>query len=196
MILWKCCIRYASKFAKLSSGHRTGKGQFSLQPQRGAILKNVQTTTQLHSFHLWARQCSKPFKLGFNSSWTENFQMCKLDLEKAEEPEILLPTSPGSSKKHESSRKTSTSASLTMLKPLTVWITTNCGKFWKRWNTRPPDLPPEKSVQRSRSEVRIGYGTTDCVRIGKGVRQGCIVLSCLFNLYAEYIMRNARLDES
>ena len=63
-------------------------------------------------------------------------------------------------------------------------------------NTRPPDLPPEKSVQRSRSEVRIGYGTTDCVRIGKGVRQGCIVLSCLFNLYAEYIMRNTGLDES
>ena len=77
-----------------------------------------------------------------------------------------------------------------------VCITTNCGKFWKRWNTRPPDLPPEKSVQRSRSEVRIGYGTTDCVRIGKGVRQGCIVLSCLFNLYAEYIMRNTGLDES
>ena len=54
-------------------------------------------------------------------------------LEKAEEPEINLPTSVGSSKKQESSRKTSISASLTMLKPLTVWITTNCGKFWKWW---------------------------------------------------------------
>ena len=59
--------------------------------------------------------------------------MFKLDLEKAEEPEIKLPTSVGSSKKQKSSRKTSTSASLTMLKPLTVWITTSCGKFWKRW---------------------------------------------------------------
>jgi len=56
-----------------------------------------------------------------------------LDLEKAEEPEIKLPTSAGSSKKQESSRKTSTSALLTMPKPLTVWITINCGKFWKRW---------------------------------------------------------------
>ena len=56
-----------------------------------------------------------------------------LDLEKAEEPEIKLPTSAGSSKKQESSRKTSTSALLTMPKPLTVWIRTNCGKFWKRW---------------------------------------------------------------
>ena len=59
--------------------------------------------------------------------------MFKLDLEKAEEPEIKLPTSAGSSKKQESSKKPSTSALLTMQKPLTVWITTNCGKFWKRW---------------------------------------------------------------
>ena len=59
--------------------------------------------------------------------------MFKLDLEKAEEPGIKLPTSAGSSKKQENSRKTSTSALLTMAKPLTVWITTNCGKFWKRW---------------------------------------------------------------
>ena len=59
--------------------------------------------------------------------------MFKLDLEKAEEPEIKLPTSVGSSKKQESSRETSTSALLTMPKHLTMWITTNCGKFWKRW---------------------------------------------------------------
>ena len=62
-----------------------------------------------------------------------NFQMFKLDLEKAEEPEIELPTSAGSLKKQENTRKTSTSALLIMPKPLTVWITTNCGKFWKRW---------------------------------------------------------------
>ena len=60
-------------------------------------------------------------------------QMFKLVLEKAEEPEVRLPTSAGSSKKQESSRKTSISALLTMLKPLTAWITINCGKFWKRW---------------------------------------------------------------
>ena len=68
-----------------------------------------------------------------NSMWTVNFQMFKLDLEKAEEPEIKLPTSAGSLRKQESSRKSSTSASLTTLKPLTVWIRTNCGKFLKRW---------------------------------------------------------------
>ena len=64
---------------------------------------------------------------------TVNFQMFKLDLEKAEEPEIKLPTSSGSSNKQEGSRKTSISASLTMTKPVTMWITTNCGKFFKRW---------------------------------------------------------------
>ena len=67
----------------------------------------------------------------FNSMWIENFQMFKVDLEKAEEPEIKLSTSVGSSKKQESSRKTPDL--LTTQNPLTVWITTNCGKFWKRW---------------------------------------------------------------
>ena len=86
-----------------------------------------------------------------NSMWNKYFQVFKVNLEKAEEPEIKLPTSVGSSKKQESSRKTSSSASLTMLKPLTVWITTNCGKFFKRWESRPPYLPPEKPVCRSRS---------------------------------------------
>ena len=76
---------------------------------------------------------SKFSKPGFNTVWTMNFQMFKLVLEKAEEPEIKLPTSVGLLKKQESSRKTSTSALLTMPKPLTVWITINCGKFWKRW---------------------------------------------------------------
>ena len=72
-------------------------------------------------------------KPGFSNMWTVNFQMFKLVLEKAEEPEIKLSTSAESSKKQESSRKTSISALLIMPKPLTVWITINCGKFWKRW---------------------------------------------------------------
>ena len=80
--------------------------------------------------------------------------MFKLDLEKAEEPEIKLQTSVGSSKKQESSRKPSISALLTMQKPLTVWIRTNYAKFLKRWDhltIRPPDLPLEKPVCRSGS---------------------------------------------
>ena len=95
-VLLKCCTQYASKFGKLNSGHRTGKGQFLFQSQRKAMAKNVQTTTQLHSSQMLAKWCSKFSKLGFNSMWTKNFQMFKMDLEKAEEPEIKLPTSVGS----------------------------------------------------------------------------------------------------
>ena len=77
-----------------------------------------------------------------------NFQMFKLDLEKVEEPEIKLLTPGGSSKKHESCRKKSTSALLTMPKPLTLWITTNCKNSSRDGNTRPSDQPPVKSVCR------------------------------------------------
>jgi len=120
--------------------------------------------------------------------------MFKLYLEKAEEPELKLPTSFGSLEKQENSRKTS--ALSTMPKPLTVWIATNCQKFSKKWNTRPSDLPPEKSVSSQEATVRTGHGTTDWFQIGKGVHEGCILSPCLFNLYAEYIMQNAGLDEA
>ena len=132
-MLWKCWTQYASKFVRFSSGHRTGKGQFSFQSQRKAIPKNAQTTAQLHSSHTLVKKCSKFSKLGFSNTWTENFQMFKLVLEKAEEPESKLPTSARLLKKQENSRKTSISALLTIPKPLTVWITINCRKFWKRW---------------------------------------------------------------
>ena len=131
-MLWKCYTQYASKFGKLSSGHRTGKGQFSFQSQRKEIPKNVETIVHPNSSHMLAKKCSKFSKSGFDSMWTVNFQMFKLDLEKEKElrSNCQHPLDHGKSK---SSRKTSISALLTMPKPLTVWITTNCGKFWKRW---------------------------------------------------------------
>ena len=121
----------------------------------------------------------------------------KLVLEKAEEPEIKLPTSAGSWKKQESSRKTSTSALLTMPKPITIWITINCGKFWKRWEyqtTWPASW--ETCMQVQKATLRTGHGTTDWFQRGKGVRQGCILSPCLFSLDAEYIMRNDGLEEA
>ena len=132
-MLWKCCTQYASKFGKVSCGHRTGKGQFSFQSQRKAMPKNAQSTAQLHSPHTLVKWCLKFSKPGFNNTWTVNFQRFKLVLEKAEEPEIKLPTSAGSSKKQKNSKKTSNSALLTMPKPLTVWNTINCGIIWKIW---------------------------------------------------------------
>ena len=132
-MLWKCCTQYARKFGKLSSGQRTGKGQFSFQFQAKAMLKNAQTTAQLHSSHMLAKWCSKFSKPGFNITWTMKLPDVQAGFRKVEEPDINLSTSAGSSEKQESSRKTSISALLTMPKPLTVWITINCGKFWKKW---------------------------------------------------------------
>ena len=121
--------------------------------------------------------------------------MFKLVLEKAEEPEIKLPPFSGSWKKQESSRKTSISALLTIPKPLTVWITTN----WKILLAM--GIPDHLTClfrnlyAGQEATVRTGHGATDWFQIGKGVRQGCILSPCLFNLYAEYIIRNAGLEE-
>ena len=150
MMLWKCCTQYARKFGKLGSGHRTGKGQFSFQSQRKAMPKNAQTTAQLHSFHTLAKWCSKFFKLGFSSTWTVNFQLFKLDLEKAEEPEIRLPKSAGSSKSKRVPEKYLMLYWLRQSLSLCGAQQTVENSSGDR-NTRPPDLPPEKSVCRSRS---------------------------------------------
>ena len=91
-----CCTQYASKFGKLSSGHRTGKILFSFKSQRKAMPKNIQTNAQLRSSYIRAKKYSKLSKPGFNSTQTENFQMFKLGLEKAEEQEIKMPTFFGS----------------------------------------------------------------------------------------------------
>ena len=121
--------------------------------------------------------------------------MLKMDLEKAEEPEIKLPTSTGSSKKQESSRKT-TSALLTVPKPLTVWITTNW-KILKEMRISDYLTCLLRNLYAGQeATIRTGHGTTDCFQIGKGVHQGCMLSPCLFNFYAEYFMRNAGLDEA
>ena len=122
--------------------------------------------------------------------------MSKPDLEKAEAPEIKLLTAFGPLRKQENTRKTSTSTLFIRLKPLTVQITANMEKSSRDGNTRPPDLPPEQSVCRSRATVRTGHGTADWYQIGKGVHPGCILSACLFHFYVEYIMRNASLDEA
>ena len=121
--------------------------------------------------------------------------MFNLDLEKAEEPETKLPTSAGSSKKQESSRKTS--ASLTTLKPLTVW---DHNKLWKI--LKEMGIPDHLTCllrnlyAGQEATVRTRNGTTDWFTVRKGVGQDCILVPCLFNLYAEYIMQNVGVDEA
>ena len=125
-----------------------------------------------------------------------NFQMFKPVLEKAEKPETKLPTSTGSWKKQESSGKTSISALLTMPKPSTVWITIN----WKI--LKEMGIPDHLTCllrnlyAGQEATVTTGRETTDWFQIGKGVHQGCILSPCLFDLHAEYIVRNPGLDEA
>ena len=174
-MLLKCCTQYVSKFGKLSSGHRTGKKSviIPIQKKGNAKEKNVQTTTQLHSFHMPIRQCTKSYELGFNNAWTENFQMYKLVSEKAEEPEIKLPTSIGSWKSEGIPGK-HILVSLATLKLLTVWIIT-------KWKILKEMGIPEhlNCLLRSlcagqEATVRTQQGTTEWFQIGKGVWQGCI----------------------
>ena len=77
-----------------------------------------------------------------------------------------------------------------------MWITTSCGKFFKRWDTRPPDLLLRNLYAGQEAIVRTGHGTIDWFQIGKGILQGCILSPCLFNLYAECILQNDGLEEA
>ena len=128
--------------------------------------------------------------------WTVNFQMFKLDLEKAEESEIKLPTSNGSSKKREFQKN----IYLCFIDYAKAFDCVDHNKLWK--------IPQEMWIPGHLTcllrnlyagqvpTVRMGHGIMDWFQIGKGVRQGCILSPGLFNLYAEYIMKNAGLDES
>ena len=174
-----------------SSGHRTGNGQFSFQSQRKAIPKNAQTTAQLHSSHalishaskvmlkiLQARQyvnCEFPdVQDRFRKGRGTRDQIANIHwiIEKARE--------------FQKKKQKPTSALLTMPKPLTVWITTNC-KILKEIGI-PDHLTCllRNLYAGQEATVRTGHGTTDWFQIGKGVRQGCILSPCLFNFYAEY----------
>ena len=123
--------------------------------------------------------------------------MYKLDLEKAEEPEIKLPTSVGSSKKQESSRKKNLVCFIDYAKNFAC---VDHNKLWKI--LKEMGIPDHltcllRNVYAGQeATVRTGHGTTDWFQTGKGIHQGCILSPFLFNLCAEYIMRNAGLDET
>ena len=175
-------------FGKLSTGPSAGKGQVSFQSQRKAMPKNVQMTAQLHSSHTLTKKCLKFSKPSFSSTWTVKFQMYKLDLKRQRNQRSNC-QHPLDHQKSKSSRKTSTSASLTTLKPLTMWITANCGKFLKEMGISGHLTCLLRNLYASQeATVRTGHGTVDWFKTGKGVCLGCILSPCLFNLYAEYII--------
>jgi len=132
------------------------------------------------------RLCSKSFKLGFSNTWTGELPDVQAGFRKGRGTRGQVANICWIIEKAKEFEKTSTSASLTMLKPLTVWITTNCRKFLKRWD-RLPCLSPEKLVSGSagvgqEAISRTGHGTIDLFQIEKGVWQGCILSPCLFSI--------------
>ena len=150
----------------------------------------------LCSHYMLARLCSKSFKLGFSSMWIKNFHMCNLGLKNRGTRDQIMNIR-GSLRKQGNSRKTSTSASLTILKPLSMWTTTNCGKFFEMGV---PDhltcLLRNLNDAGQEATVRTGHEETDWFQIEKGVHQGCILSPCLLSLYAAYIMWNVGLARS
>ena len=158
-MLWKCCIQYARKFGKLNSDHRTGKGQFSFQSQQG----NAKNSSNYHTIALISHASKFMLKIlqarlqqymnwelpdiqaGFRKARGTRDQIANICwiIEKARVPEK------------------STSALLTMQKSLSVWITTNCGKFFKRWGyqtTWPASWEICMQVKKQQSELDMEHG--------------------------------------
>ena len=146
---------------KTNSGHRTGNGQFSFQSQWKGMPKDVQTTTQLHSFYMLAKSYSKFSKARLQQYMKHELPDIQARFRKGKGTKIKLPTSIVI-KKQESFRKTSTSALSTLPKPLTVWITTNCGKFLERWEfqtTLPDSWEICMQVKRQQLELDMKQQT-------------------------------------
>ena len=175
MMLSKCFTRYVSIFGKLSTGYRTGKGQFPFQSQRKAITNNVHTTTQLHSSHTLAKKYSKSSKMGFNDHEPPNVQ-AGFRKGRGTRDQIdnihwnihfCLPTTP---------------------MPLTVWVIKNCGKCLRRWeyqNTLPASW--EICMQVNKQQLKLDMEQQTGPNWERS-SQGCILSTCLCNLYEDYIM--------
>ena len=195
MMLWKCCTQYASKFGKLSSGYRTEEVRIhsSLKERQCQKCSNYCTVALIsHTSKVMLKILQARFQQNVNwelpdvqagfreGRWTRG-QIANICW-------II--------KKQENFRKTSISAIKPMLKPLTVWITANCGKFLEMGKPDPLSCLLRNLCAGQETTVRTGHGTMDWFRIRKGVCQSCILSPCLFNLCAEYIMWNAGLDEA
>ena len=196
-MLWKCCTKYASKFGKLSSSHRTGKGQFSFQSQRKAMPKNAEATTQLHSSHVLVKVMLKILQARL-----EQYLTCEL-------PDVQAGFREGRGTREqianicwisEKAREFQKNIHFCFIDYAKAFDCVDHNKLWKflqemgilgdlTWLLRYLYAGQEATV-------RTGHGTTDWFQVRKGVHQGCILSPCLFNLHAEYIMRNAELEEA
>ena len=204
-MLGKCCTQYASKFGKLSSDHRTRKGQFSFQSQRKAMAKNVQTTTQLHSSQFSSVQSlthASKLMLNIFQARLQQYKNCEL-------PDVQAGFRQGRGTRDQianirwiikKAKEFQRNIYFCFIDYAKGFDCVDHNKLWKilKEMGRPDHLICllRSLYAGQEATVRTGHGRTDWFQIGKGVCQGCIESPCLFNLYAEYIMRNAGLDEA
>ena len=194
MMLWKCCTPYAHKFGKQQWPQNWKGSVFITITKKG----NAKECSNYHAIALISHASKVMLKIlqaRLQQYVNQEPPDVKLVLEKAEEWEIKLPTSAGSLKSQENSRKTSISALLTMSKPLTVWITINCGKFWKRSEYQTTWPASWETYMQVRKQNYNWKRKNRLVPNKKRSTSRLCIVTRLFNLYAEYIMRNAGLEE-
>ena len=195
-MLLKCCTQYASKFGKLNNGHRTGKCQFSFQSQRRAMLKNVQTNTIAFISHA-SKVMLKILQVRLQQYVKQELPDVQAGFRKGRGTRGQIATPAGSSKMQESSRKISTSALLTMPKPLTVWITANYGKFLKKWEyqtTLPASWEICTQVKKQQLEPNMEQWTGS--KLGKEYVKAVYCHPAYLTSMQSTSWRNAGLEEA
>ena len=155
MTLWKCCTQYVSIFGTLSSGHRTGKDEFSFQSQRKAMPKNAQTTAQLHSSHT-RKVMLKILQARLQQYVNRQLPDVQAGFRKGRGTRDQIANIRWIIKQAREFQKNIYFCFIDYAKPLTVWITINCGKFWKRWEyqtTRPTSWEICMQVRKQQLEL-------------------------------------------
>ena len=191
-----CCTQYASKFGKLSSGQRTGKGQFSFQSLRKVIPKNAQTTTIALISHT-SKVMLKILQTRFQQYVNRELPDVQAGFRKGRGTRDQIANICWIIKKAREFQKTTYFCFIDYTK---AFDCVDHNKLWKilKEMGNPDHLTCllRNLYAGQEAAARTGHGTANWFPIGKGVNQGCIMSPCLFNLYAEYIMRNAGLDEA
>ena len=195
-MLLKCCTQYASKFGKLNCCHRTGKDQFSFQSQRRVMSKNVQTTTQSYSSYT-SKVMLKILQARFPQYVSHELPNVQAGFRKGRGTRDWIANICWIIKK---AREFQKNIYFWFIDYAKVFDSVDNNKLWEVFQQmRIPDHLTcllRNLFADQEATVRTGRGTTDWFHIGEGVCQGCILSLCLFNLYAEYIMQNAGVNEA
>ena len=197
MMLWKCCTKYASKFGKLSSGHRTGKGQFSFQSQRKGNVKESSNYCTIALFSQASKVMPKILQARLQQYMNCKIPHVQAGFRKGRGTRGQIANIRWIIRKTREFQKNIYFCFIDYPKAFD-WVDHN--KLWK--------ILKEMGILNhltcllrnlyagQETTVKTGHGRTDWFQTGKGVCQGCILSPCLFNFYAEYIMRNAGLEET